>query len=180
MKKIVMSILPVSLLLLLSIAGPAMASDYQEELEWSQMESELLDGNTVEWHLDTDAEKNPEPVWRISLDTEELDLLERCVMAEGGGESYECQRAIACVIVNRVLDENYPDTVKEVIRQTGQFSTWPFSIKSAAASNEVKPAVREALTAAAIPENVVYFRAGCYHRWGSDYCRIDNTYFSTP
>lgn len=178
MKKIVMSILPVSLLLLF-MGGPAMASDYHEELEWSQMESELLDGNTVEWHLDTDTEENPEPVWRISLDTEALDLLERCVMAEGGGESYECQRAIACVIVNRVLDENYPDTVEEVIRQTGQFSTWPL-LKSTEASNEVKQAVREALTTAAIPENVVYFRAGYYHRWGSDFCRIDNTYFSTP
>lgn len=173
-----MSVLPVFLLLL--FGGSAMASDYQEELEWSQLESELLDGNTVEWHLDTNAEEDPEPVWRISMDPEALDLLERCVMAEGGGESYECQRAIACVIVNRVLDENYPDTVEEVIRQTGQFSTWPFQVKNAEASNEVKQAVREALTTAAIPENVVYFRAGYYHRWGSDYCRIDNTYFSTP
>jgi len=124
--------------------------------------------------------KMPLPQWRIEITTAQLDLLECCVMAEGGGESYDCQVAIACVIINRVLSEKYPDTVEDVIKQDGQFSTWPTMIKRANPTNEVKQAVREALTSEVIPENVLYFRANRYHRWGSRYCRMDNTYFSTP
>lgn len=171
------------LILVLSLTmWPATAlADYEEELEWSQMEADLLEGNSVEWHMYEEAQADEAaPQWRIAIDTEQLDLLERCVMAEGGGESYECQRAIACVIVNRVLSENYPNTVEGVIKQDGQFSTWPSQIRRAAATDEVKQAVREALTSAAIPENVFYFRSDYYHHWATDYCKIDNTWFSTP
>ena len=165
----------------LLLPGQALASDYWEELEWSQMETALMEGNSVEWHLDEEAQEAAAPAvprWRIQLTSEQLDLLERCVMAEGGGESYECQRAIACVIVNRVLSDIFPDTVEEVIKQEGQFSTWPEQIESVIASNEVKQAVREALTPNAIPEDVLFFRADYYHSWGEDYCVIDHTYFS--
>ncbi len=122
----------------------------------------------------------PMPQWRIEITSEQLELLERCVMAEGGGESYECQIAIACVIINRVLSDDYPNTVDGVIQQKGQFSTWPYVIGNTTPSNEVKQAVREALTSEHIPENVLFFRANRYHRWGNRYCRMDNTYFSTP
>ena len=101
-------------------------------------------------------------------------------MAEGGGESYDCQVAIACVIINRVLSDKYPNNVEAVIKQSGQFSTWPTMIENADPTNEVKQAVREALTSEVIPEEVLYFRAGRYHKWAKKYCRIDNTYFSTP
>ena len=120
------------------------------------------------------------PQWRIEISYEQLELLERCVMAEGGGESYDCQVAIACVIINRVLSDKYPDSIDGVIKQKGQFSTWPGMIKKAVPTNEVKQAVREALTSEVIPENVLYFRAGRYHKWATRYCRMDNTYFSTP
>lgn len=168
--------------MLFLLPGQAMASDYREELQWSQMETELMEGNNLEWHLDAEnlSQENAVPQWRISLTTEQLDLLERCVMAEGGGESYECQRAIACVVVNRVISDKFPDTIEDVIKQKGQFSTWPSQIQKVKASNEVKQAVREALTEAAIPEDVLYFRAGYYHSWATDYLCIDNTYFSTP
>jgi len=201
----------------------ALASDYVEEMQGTEMEFYLLDSNYLEWKtensavygleeetsldvavqmdesVETDmamvpveevpAEEETEvrqkkmiplPQWRIEINYEQLDLLERCVMAEGGGESYECQVAIACVIINRVLSEKYPDTIDAVIKQKGQFSTWPGMIQRAVPSNEVKQAVREALTSEVIPENVLYFRAGRYHKWASRYCRLDNTYFSTP
>ena len=220
----------------------ALASDFVEELQWSRMETELLEGNSLEWHLEAQATKTVEvkeeatveetiaeensleevviveailedeilkeatqaevsveeivveeepkatrrvkeislPQWRITINAEQMDLLERCVMAEGGGESYECQVAIACVIINRVLSEKYPNTVEEVIKQPGQFSTWPTMIENMTATNQVKQAVREALANEVLPENVLYFRANRYHRWGNRYCRINNTYFSTP
>lgn len=163
-------------------------ADYEEELRWSQMEANLLDGHSVEWNLNdaldgqagqVDAQEL-EPNWRIDLSQEELELLEKCVMAEGGGESYECQVAIACVVVNRVLSDTFPDTLTEVVTQQGQFSCWPTQIASVTASNSVRQAVREALAQAVFPENVLYFRADYYHSWGTEYCKIDHTCFSTP
>jgi len=180
--RIISKTLAFFLALLFLQGGQALASDYSEELKWNQMEAAITEGNTVEWHLSDDErqEEPPMPLWRISLDTDQLDLLERCVMAEGGNESYECQKAIACVVINRVLSEDFPDTVTSVIAQEGQFSTWPGSIGRAVASDEVKQAVREALTEASVPEDVLFFRASYYHNWATDYCHIDNTYFSLP
>ena len=156
------------------------------EMDESSAMSVEADASAMEEEISSDMEEKasqkniPLPQWRIQITNEQLDLLERCVMAEGGGESYECQVAIACVIINRVISDKYPDSVDGVIKQKGQFSTWPKMIKRMVATNEVKQAVREALTSEAIPENVLYFRASRYHKWGSRYCRIDNTYFSTP
>ena len=156
------------------------------EMDENSAMSVEADASAMEEEISSDMEEKvsqkniPLPQWRIQITNEQLDLLERCVMAEGGGESYECQVAIACVIINRVISDKYPDSVDGVIKQKGQFSTWPKMIKRMVATNEVKQAVREALTSEAIPENVLYFRASRYHKWGSRYCRIDNTYFSTP
>lgn len=169
---------------LLAAEGP-MEEELMEEMpeaeallvEESAIVEEAYTPRVIEYHY---KEYTPLPKWRISITNEQLDLLERCVMAEGGGETYECQVAIACVIINRVLSDNYPDNIDAVIKQKGQFSTWPKMIQKATASNQVKQAVREALTSEVIPENVLYFRANRYHKWGNRYCRIDNTYFSTP
>ena len=167
------------------VAVMEVVEEISEEEESSAISVEA-DASAMEEEISSDMEEKasqksiPMPQWRIQITNEQLDLLERCVMAEGGGESYECQVAIACVIINRVISDKYPDSVDGVIKQKGQFSTWPKMIKRMVATNEVKQAVREALTSEAIPENVLYFRASRYHKWGSRYCRIDNTYFSTP
>lgn len=156
------------------------------EIEEDSAKGVVTDTSEMEDVVSSDIEEKasqkniPLPQWRIQINNEQLDLLERCVMAEGGGESYDCQVAIACVIINRVLSDKYPDNVEGVIKQKGQFSTWPGMIQNANPTNEVKQAVREALTSEVIPEDVLYFRAGRYHKWASRYCRIDNTYFSTP
>lgn len=166
----------------LSALTIALASDYEEELQWSQMETALLDGNSVEWILSESIygqAEAVEPNWRIDITPEELDLLEKCVMAEGGGESYECQVAIACVVINRVLSDLFPGTLMEVVTQEGQFSSWPNQISQVTATNSVRQAVREALAQAVFPEEILYFRADYYHSWGTEYCRIDHTYFST-
>ena len=51
----------------------------------------------------------------------DLDLLARAIYGEGRGEPYEGQVAIGAVILIRVKSANSPDTVAEVIYQTGAF-----------------------------------------------------------
>ena len=45
----------------LSAPGMAEAADYREELQWSQMETDLLEGNSVEWHLDDGMDHEAQP-----------------------------------------------------------------------------------------------------------------------
>ncbi|MBR2724104.1 MAG: cell wall hydrolase [Ruminococcus sp.] len=53
---------------------------------------------------------------------EELDLLARLIYSEGGIESYETQLKIGSVVMNRVDDPYFPNTIREVIYQRNQFS----------------------------------------------------------
>jgi len=51
----------------------------------------------------------------------DIDVIARAIYAEGRGEPYEGQVAIGAVIINRVESPDFPDTVEEVVYQTGAF-----------------------------------------------------------
>lgn len=53
---------------------------------------------------------------------EELDLLARLIYSEVGIESYDTQLKIGSVVMNRVDDPYFPNTIREVIYQKNQFS----------------------------------------------------------
>ena len=54
---------------------------------------------------------------------EESYLLVKLAMAEAESEDTEGKALVMLVVLNRVCDEEFPDTVKEVIYQPGQFRT---------------------------------------------------------
>ena len=60
-----------------------------------------------------------EPV--IAYTEEELMLLAKLVQVEAGYEPYEGQVAVANVVVNRVRDSRFPDTIRGVIYHGSQF-----------------------------------------------------------
>ncbi len=53
---------------------------------------------------------------------EDVLLLARMIEAEAGGESYNGKLAVGAVIVNRTKSPDFPNDIKGVIYQTGQFS----------------------------------------------------------
>ncbi|NLP34011.1 MAG: SH3 domain-containing protein [Clostridiales bacterium] len=57
-----------------------------------------------------------------SYSDEDLKLLACLVHAEAGSQSYEGKLAVANVVLNRVKSSKYPNTIKNVIYQRGQFS----------------------------------------------------------
>ena len=68
-----------------------------------------------------------EPTYEIVIDTmtdKEFDELCRVMFLECRGEPFEGKVAVAEVILNRVISEDWPDTVHDVLSQRGQFSTW--------------------------------------------------------
>ncbi len=55
-------------------------------------------------------------------DCNEFDLLLACIRGEAEAESFHGKLAVACVVRNRVNDKRWPDTYKEVLLQSKQFS----------------------------------------------------------
>lgn len=52
---------------------------------------------------------------------DDVTLLGALVQVEAGGQSYECQLAVASTIINRVNSPRFPDTISGVIYQSGQY-----------------------------------------------------------
>jgi N-acetylmuramoyl-L-alanine amidase len=80
--------------------------------------NELKDENSYK----NTANVNRASGYRINVTQEELNLLTRAVYSEARGESYEGQVAVAAVILNRVADPRFPNTIKGVI-----FEPWAFT-----------------------------------------------------
>lgn len=114
------------------------------------------------------------------IDQDAIDLMARVVMSEAGNQSDDCKEAVATVILNRWRSPKYPGDLKKVI-VPGQFSVRD----NGAPTEDCYLAVYSAITFwgsdfAILPKQVYYFRAGHYHSWALDYCKIDQLYFSTP
>lgn len=105
----------------------------------------------------------------ITMSDEELDELAEIIYHEARGESFEGQQAVAEVVFNRVIADNFPDTVHEVIHQKKQFSTARL-LGTAEPLQEQYDAINAALYGPTIlPADVVFFsRDGENDKvWGS-------------
>ncbi len=59
----------------------------------------------------------------MDISRDSIILLARVIHGEARGESFEGKVAVGAVILNRVDDEQFPSTIREVILQRGQFSS---------------------------------------------------------
>lgn len=62
----------------------------------------------------------------ISLTLEEQNLLAKMVWVEARGESFEGQQAIAEIVLNRLVSEDFPDSVESIIYAENQFRSTAF------------------------------------------------------
>lgn len=115
----------------------------------------------------------------VSLTEEEKRDFSALVYLESGGESYECMKTVASVIVNRMMNNNL--SLHDVIYATNQFEP-ARNIPYTTPSEEAVKAVNEIIqNGPCVPRNVTFFRASHYHDWSDlikPYTVIDNTYFS--
>ncbi|MBR0153456.1 MAG: cell wall hydrolase [Lachnospiraceae bacterium] len=94
----------------------------------------------------------------IKVTEDEYDLLKRIVHAEAGDQSLKGRIMVANVVLNRVASSRFPNTIRAVIYQSGQFSP----VRSGRI-NTVKPdattikAVDEALTGADYSNGALFF-----------------------
>lgn len=96
-----------------------------------------------------------------SSDENDIRMLAALIECEAGGESYEGKLAVGSVVVNRVRSSYFPNTLVEVIYQSGQFSPVASgryaTVLSRGASQECVRAATEVL-AGNITLNCLYFR----------------------
>lgn len=89
----------------------------------------------------------------------ELDLLSRVVYAEAGSDwlTDEHQMAVASVILNRVRDDRFPNSIRDVIYQTGQYGCVNNGMINNAPNQRAIDNVKYVLdNGVTIPDNVVW------------------------
>ena len=101
------------------------------------------------------------------LSEEDLNVLLRIVEAEAGGEDIDGKLLVANVVLNRVDDEAFPDTVKEVVfqREKGVTQFSPVangSYYTVSISEETVEAVERALMGEDNSQGALYFAARKY------------------
>ncbi len=64
----------------------------------------------------------PKEVLYHTVSDKEIELLARLIHGEARGEPYIGQVAVGAVIINRVIDSYFPDSIRRVVYQPGQFS----------------------------------------------------------
>lgn len=106
------------------------------------------------YSLDNKAEKR-ETV--INLNDEEIMLLSKLVAGEARGESYEGQVAVAAVVINRVKDSRFPNTLEGVIYQKNAFSVVKNGKINAEPTSSTYRAAQEALYGNDPTDDAIYF-----------------------
>lgn len=95
----------------------------------------------------------------------DLWYLSRVIQAESGYCSEEMQRAVGSVVINRVNDDRFPDTIPEVVEQPGQYATASALAAHEPTQQAVNIAVELLEDGSELPQDVIYqanFPQGAY------------------
>lgn len=93
---------------------------YETQIKESECKASVAEEEAQRWK--EVADKSRSIVVRTKeVDFDDLYLLARLVESEAGNESYETKMMVASVVMNRVADSRFPNSIREVIYQKGQF-----------------------------------------------------------
>lgn len=97
---------------------------------------------------------------KYGISEDELELFERIIQAEAGGQDLKGKILVANVVLNRVKSPKFANNIKDVIMAKGQFS--PVSngrIWTVRVSDETREAARRALDGEDYSQGALYFMA---------------------
>ncbi len=99
-----------------------------------------------------------------STSSDDVSLLAAIIYCEAGNQSYEGMVAVGAVVMNRVSSPSFPNSISEVIYQSGQFTPASSGTLASALANGVPSTCYDAAVAAMNGENPVggalYFNTG--------------------
>ena len=133
----------------------------EEEMSYVQKMAQMASGQRVISYEITEPER------KYCLSEDDYEVLLRIVEAEAGGEDEEGKMLIACVVLNRVEDPAFPDTVREVVFQkengTAQFSpVYNGRYEKVTVSEDTVKAVERVLMGEDISDGALYFASRKY------------------
>lgn len=95
----------------------------------------------------------------------DLWYLSRVIQQEAGYCSTEMMEGVGSVVINRVNDDRFPNTIPEVINQPGQYSTAEYLSSQEPTQEAINVAVDLLENGSKLPEDVVWqanFAQGTY------------------
>lgn len=99
-----------------------------------------------------------------SVSQGDLDLMAAIIECEAGGEPYEGKIGVGAVVMNRVRSSQFPNTISEVIYQSGQFSPVASgklaSVLIRGARQDCYDAARDVFAGANTVGDCLFFHAG--------------------
>lgn len=113
---------------------------------------------------------NISPIQQFSITDEEIEMLKYIVEQETRGGSYRHKCIVTNVVLNRVKDSRFPNTVKEVLLQKNQFSsTWNYYQKRNKPDKKTENAVNDVLNGRVEDESndALYFHSMSSDGWFS-------------
>lgn len=96
------------------------------------------------------------------IDGESLEWLAKCVEAEAGNQDIVGKRLVVDVILNRVDSDLYPDDIKAVISQDGQFAVYKYGTMMKATPSEETCRAVEMELEHRIDTEIMYFASSGY------------------
>lgn len=130
MKKLGYTLLLVSILILVfKITGNTYEQSQVDDIYVSQIvtDTQQVIQQNIEEVVDESAtsqlyETNFHSIMSCDWDADDSYLLAKIAMAEAEGEDTEGKAYVIMVILNRILSDEFPDTIEDVIFQDNQFS----------------------------------------------------------
>ncbi len=137
---------------------------YVEQTEAYVEQTEAYVEQTEAYVEQTEAYVEETEAASTSSGTDDTSLLAALIYCEAGNQSYEGMVAVGAVVMNRVYSSSFPNTISDVIYQSGQFTPASSGSLSSALANGVPSTCYEAASAAIGGENPVggalYFNTG--------------------
>lgn len=133
---------------------------------------------TVSEAMEEEQEELLAPHDTFGIDEYEYYLLSHIVEAEAGNQGIDGKRLVVDVVFNRVMSDQFPNSVEEVLMQDGQFTTYTNgAYKLVEPSEDTHKAI--AIEYDYIRNTDVYFfRANHYHSFGKPLFVEEDHYFS--
>jgi len=100
----------------------------------------------------------------IQVSQSDLDIMAAIIECEAGGESYEGMIGVGAVVMNRVNSPSFPNSISEVIYQSGQFEPvgtgWFQQVLARGARSDCYAAAQDVLNGANTIGDCLFFHAG--------------------
>lgn len=162
-----------------------LSAEKQNELELStcdtdipisQVSIEPMTTYVLRQHEETETTTSIESQNDLNVLT--LDYFAKCVMAEAGNQDETGKRLVVDVILNRLDDNRFPDTIEEIINQEGQFEVVESGrINSIIPTEDIYDIISHELESRFNSE-VLYFRTEHYHKFATPLFQHQDHYFS--